>query len=216
MLEDFVINKDLDFEDSELSILVSSFKNTFNHNQKSFVCICRDVYRIWSYCKGHYFQVKNSDEWCNSYQVLAKFGFDRKAVSRYKLCYEHFMYDYGFGDFGLNMYAQDFSPSKLFELSSLEKDTFMNLVENKKLKPEMTVKQIREFLKNLKNGVSETENVLESHKEEIKEEDIPLVYDPKIEYEYSYFESKTKNQLLNIVWELQKEYQKLIKEKKKK
>ena len=36
----------------------------------------------------------------------------------------------------------------------------------------------------------------------------------KVEYEYSYFEDKTKNQLLNMIWELQKAYQKL-KEKRK-
>ena len=68
----------------------------------------------------------------------------------------------------------------------------------------MTVKQIRDYIKSLKNGTNE----------EINEEEIPEAYDPTKKYDFSYFETKTKSQLLNIVWELQKAYQKL-KEKRK-
>lgn len=215
MLDEFVENKELDFEDSELSLLVFSLKNHFCVHQDNFACICRDVYRIWSYCKGHYYQVKGKEEWCNSYQVLAKFGFDKKAVSRYKQCYEKYVVTDGNGTRLVECFS-GFSPSKLFEMLSLSQQTFFECFDKQLLRPEMTVKQIREFVKNLKNGTPQAEMVLEDksedklkEKDEIDEAEIPMAYDPKQEYEYSYFESKTKNQLLNIVWELQKAYQKL-------
>lgn len=71
----------------------------------------------------------------------------------------------------------------------------------------MTCKQIREYIRTLKDGTDKAEKVVEDTT--INEEEIPMAYNPKQEYEYSYFETKTKNQLLNIVWELQKEYQAL-------
>ena len=90
----------------------------------------------------------------------------------------------------------------------------IDLATKQIIKPSMTVKQIREYIKTLKDGSDKAEKVIEDTT--INEDDIPMAYDPKQEYEYSYFETKTKNQLLNIVWELQKAYQKLKSNKEKK
>ena len=204
-MEEFVINE-LDFEDKELSFLIKDLKQCFYKQQNSFIETCVTIHKIWSYCKGNYYKAKDN-EYYNSYKLLAKFGFDKKAVSRYKQCFEKFIVGDD-GHYTLFPQLYGFTSSKLFELLTLSDETIFNAIDNKLLKSEMTVKQIREFIKSLKDGTDKAETVVEDTTE-INEEDIPLVYDPKQEYEYSYFESKTKNQLLNIVWELQKAYQKL-------
>lgn len=208
-MEEF-INSDLDFEDNELHLLMLALQDCFEDNQINFCQTCKTIYDIWSYCKKSYFKAKNN-EYYNSYKLLAKFGFDKKAVNRYKQCYERFVL-HG-ANVLLNDY-KDFSPSKLFELLVLSSETSDELVKKQFIKPTMTVKQIREYIKTLKDGSDKAEKVIEDTT--INEDDIPMAYDPKQEYEYSYFETKTKNQLLNIVWELQKAYQKLKSNKEKK
>lgn len=210
-MEEFIDCK-LEFEDFELNSLVSNLSLCFSKQRDCFVYICRDIYKIWQYCKGTYWKAKDN-EYYNSYKLLAKFGFDKKAVSRYKSCYEKFIVD-NEQTLSLAIPFLEFTPSKLFEMLSLTRETAFELIGKRIIIPEMTVKQIREVIKNLKDGFDRPEKVIEDIT--INEEDIPMAYDPKQEYEYSYFECKTKNQLLNIVWELQKAYQKLKKTKEKK
>ena len=206
-MEEF-IKSDLEFEDDKLFWLVERLRDCFNKNQDNFYSLCEAVYNIWSYCKNNYWKAKNN-EYYNSYKLLAKFGFDKKAVNRYKQCYEKFI-----ADNSISKVVKDFTPSKLFELLSLSKDTIIGLIDKQIIVPTMTVNQIREYIKTLKDGTDKVKHVIEDTT--INEDEIPMAYDPKQEYEYSYFEEKTKNQLLNIVWELQKAYQKIIKEKNKK
>lgn len=208
-MEEF-IRSDLEFEDDKLFWLVERLRDVFNNLQDNFSNLCEAIYNIWSYCKGNYWKAKDN-EYYNSYKLLAKFGFDKKAVSRYKQCYERYVHkEQG----GLHSLYEDFTPSKLFELLVLSDETVKSSISNGLIKPTMTVKQIREYIKTLKDGSDKAEKVIEDTT--INEEDIPMAYDPKQEYEYSYFETKTKNQLLNIVWELQKAYQKLKLNKEKK
>ena len=207
---DEFINSDIDFEDKELHYLMNELSDCFEDKQLNFCKLCKTIYNIWSYCKGNYWKAKDN-EYYNSYKLLAKFGFDKKAVSRYKQCYERFIVQETailYNDY------REFTPSKLFELLTLSQDTAMELVKKQLITPTMTVKQIREYIKTLKDGTDKADKVIEDTT--INEEDIPMAYDPKQEYEYSYFETKTKNQLLNIVWELQKAYQKLKSNKEKK
>lgn len=208
----------IEFEDITLNNLLINLRNCFSNNQDNFAHTCKTIYKIWKYCKGNYLKA-NDNEYYNSYKLLDRFGFDKKAVNRYKNCYEKFIYDYENDSIFLSGIElcqkvcvkyefEKFSSSKLFELLSLSDDTINDLVNKKLIRPDMTVKQIREFIKALKDGSDKAEKVIEDTTE-INEEEIPLAYDPKQEYDYSYFETKTKNQLLNIVWELQKAYQKL-------
>lgn len=219
-MEEF-IKCDLEFENKELSLLVEQLRNTFDNSQLNFAKTCEGVYNIWKYCKDNYWRAKNN-EWYNSYKILEKFGFDKKAVNRYKNCYEKFIYNPA-NDKKIHVGAEkickvcikpefeNFTPSKLFELLILSYDTALELVAKNLITPTMTVKQIREYIKTLKDGTDKADKVIEDNL--INEEEIPEAYNPKQKYEFSYFETKTKAQLLNIVWELQKEYQKL-KEKK--
>ena len=208
-MEEF-IKSDLEFEDNELYWLVERLRDNFNNSQLNFAKTCECIYNIWKYCKGNYYKAKDN-EYYNSYKLLAKFGFDRKAVSRYKICYERFVHPQSCSLYPI---YEDFTSSKLFELLVLSEDTAKNSIINGLVLPTMTVKQIREYIKTLKDGSDKAEKVIEDTT--INEEDIPMAYDPKQEYDYSYFEKKTKNQLLNIVWELQKAYQKLKLNKEKK
>ena len=203
-MENFV-NVKLEFSDKTLSTLVANLNSTYLNCQSNFVDICIGVYKIWDYCKGNYWKAKDN-EYYNSYKLLEKFGFDKKAVSRYKQCYEKYIDGKNDNNYCLWSLVNNYSPSKLFELLVLSNEDIIELIEKDLLYPTMTVKQIRELIKSFKNGFEEPNNETTIN---INEEDIPLAYDPKQEYEYSYFENKTKNQLLNIVWELQKAYQKL-------
>lgn len=220
-MEEF-IKSYLEFEDIVLNNLLIDLRTHFDDKQVNFAQICKNIYKIWSYCKKNYYKAKDN-EYYNSYKLLAKFGFDKKAVSRLTQCYARFVYDYETDNkvplgvlpkVCLKFEFCDFSPSKLFELLSLSQDTVEEVVAKQLIKPTMTVKQIREYIKTLKDGSDKAEKVIEDTT--INEDDIPMAYDPKQEYEYSYFETKTKNQLLNIVWELQKAYQKLKSNKEKK
>ena len=207
MLDEFV-KCNLEFEDAELSVLVNALNYSFDTRQDNFVLICKDVYRIWKYCKNNYWKAKD-DKFYNAYDLLSKFGFDKKAVSRYKTCYEKFIIDNS-QTTSLYIPLQKFSPSKLFEMLSLSQSTVFEHVNSKRIRPEMTVKEIRSYIKMLKNGC------IEDKSEEIKEDEIPMAYDPKQKYDFKYFESMTKNQLLNMIWSLQEEYQKLKHNKEKK
>lgn len=206
-MEEF-IKSDLEFEDNNLYWLVERLRDCFYLEKNNFNSLCEAIYNIWSYCKGNYWKAKDN-EYYNSYKLLEKFGFDKKAVSRYRLCYEKFV-----ADNLMSKLVKDFTSSKLFELLSLSQETISQLIEKQLITPTMSVKQIREYIKTLKDGSDKAEKVIEDTT--INEDDIPMAYDPKQEYEYSYFETKTKNQLLNIVWELQKAYQKLKLNKEKK
>ena len=201
-MQDFT-NFNIEFEDNNLTLLCNDLKNCYNDNQKNFARICVTIYNIWSYCKNNYWKAKD-DDYYNSYKLLAKFGFDKKAVSRYKQCFERYIQGYDVNNVSIKTYFKDFSPSKLYELLVIPYEKLEELIDKHIIYPEMTVKQIRDYIKSLKNGANE----------EINEEEIPEAYNPSKKYDFSYFETKTKTQLLNIVWELQKAYQKL-KEKTK-
>ena len=205
-MDNFILNNDLDFDDERLQTLIIDLRKCFVDNQTNFAKTCDTIYRIWSYCKGNYHRATNN-EYYNSYKILEKFGFNKQAVSRYKQCYEKFIHIPSCTVDGLYL---GFSPSKLFELLPLSKETIDTAITNKIITPDMTIKQLREHIKVLKDGfLDKVEKVIEETLNDINEDEIPMAYDPSQKYEYSYFEKMTKNQLLNIVWELQKAYQKL-------
>ena len=202
-MENFVLDDKFDFEDKTLHMLCLDLRGCYVFNQKNFAKLCSTIYKIWCYCKNNYWKAKDN-EYYNSYKLLAKFGFDKKAVSRYKQCFERYIQDNDNYEFNVKTIFEKFSPSKLFELLVIPYEKLEELIDKHIIYPEMTVKQIRDYIKSLKNGANE----------EINEEEIPEAYNPSKKYDFSYFETKTKTQLLNMIWELQKAYQKL-KEKTK-
>ena len=196
-----MIKCEIEMEDKTLNDLLWHLNSCYHRGNAVFVDLCAIIYKIWDYCKNNYWKAKNNELY-NSYKLLEKFGFDKKAVSRHKQCFEKFIYQKApnCNAYGLRKNYEDFSSSKLFELLTLSNETLDNAIDNKLIRPDMTVKQIREIIKTIKDGTDKAEKVLEdSSTTVINEEEIPLVYNPKQEYEYSYFESKTKNQLPNYI-----------------
>ena len=89
-------------------------------------------------------------------------------------------------------------------------ETIEKAIDGHVITAENTVKEIRKIVKQIINGdpaVMVAEKNIE--KEKINEEEIPMAYDPTKEYEFEYFQPKSKNMLLNIIMSLQDAYQKL-------
>lgn len=212
-MEDFVVDKELEFENQELCFLVEKLKGCFRNQQSNFAKLCFIIYKIVDYCSsGSVVYKSKQNKYYNSSKLLEKFGFNKKAVSRYCSCYKKFISGITFETVYVEDFFSEFSPSKLFEMLSLSYKTLVDLIDKELITPKMTCKEIRKYIKGIR--ATDNEEVVEDLSVEINEEEIPMVYDPKKEYEFSYFESKTKGQLLNIVWELQKEYQKLKRKEK--
>lgn len=209
-----------EFVNENLQALVNGLKEVFSKKQDNFADMCYFVYKIWSFCKYSYLPAKDG-EFYNSYSLLEKFGFDKKAVSRLKNCYERFCVSIkkdltSKEESSIAGCYADFSPSKLFELLPLSADSCLDALNRGKIKATMTVKEIRQQVKFLINGGLEEDNKTSDAvtEDEINEEEIPMAYDPTLEYDFEYFKEKSKNQLLNIVMALQSAYQKLKGKKK--
>lgn len=97
-----------------------------------------------------------------------------------------------------------FSVSKLAELLPLSDDMITLYVKD----PRMTVAELRQLVANLNYSKADEEKKVTEQNERLDEEvkDIEAVYNPRKYYDFDYFKSKTKEQLLNIVMELQKTY----------
>ena len=203
---------EVEFDDNDLNNLIGELQQCFSNSQDTFVRLCYTIHNIWSYCKNSYWKARDN-EYYNCYKLLSKFGFDKKAVSRYKKCFETFMVASSYIDLKLQDIFQGFSSSKLFELLPLSYATICQSIDKRLITSEMTTKEIRAVVKEIKGGKT-VEKVIEE-KQEINDKEIPMVYDVNKQYDFEYFQSKTKNQLLNIVWELQQKYQALLKKKVK-
>ena len=209
-MENFVKLKNVKFKEQELNTIVEKLKSCFDKSQNNFSQICYCVHSICKWFDEHP-QPKEvlTEKYYNKYELLAGFGFDKSAISRLSNCFEKFVINDS-NDYVLGIEYKDFTQSKLYELLPLEKVDLTNLVCTRVIKPEMSVKQIRKIVKSYLNQENES-----SAKVEINEEDIPNVYDPKQTYSFDYFNSMTKNELVNMIMMLQEEYQKMKKEKRK-
>lgn len=215
-MENFKIDFELDFENTEFNQLLQNMKRYFEDQQNNFCNIAFCVYKINLYFDTHYVgKEKKSNEYYDKYKLLSKFGFDRNSISRLSNCYLRFMTGACENEIHMKTWFADFSSSKLFEFLKLSDLTIGELIDKKLITPDMTVKEIRQYIKQLADGTEKAEKVLQEIKETATEEEIPFAYNPKDYYDFAYFQEKNKSQLLNIIWELQKEYQKLKKGDKK-
>lgn len=215
-MEEFKICK-IKFEEPELNFLIENLNNCFKQSNKNFAQMCFSIYKIWSYCKGDYRKAKDN-EYYNSYSLLEKFGFDKKAVSRYKNSYERFCQGDTFGTVIVKDYFNNFSASKLFELLPLSYETLERAIDKGFIRYTMTVKAIRNTVKLLIHGEEPTTvtEVLDNsdNLKEINEEEIPMTYSPDNVYDIDFFKARSKNQLINYIMTLQTAYQKLKNKRK--
>lgn len=222
MISEFKIkfdhNPDFGFtteEFNKLQSLIDKLNSCYNNDRYNFANTCYfiseikklfDKYNMSSFVftrekKSYYFQ-----------DIMNGFELDKTQVSRLLSCFEKYIYvDVVLGAKVKDIYY-GFSKSKLFELLPVDDDTLVNDIKNKVLRPNMSVKAIRDYVKNynkLQKANSKIKDEEKENLEEESEEDIPMAYDPTKYYDFDYFEDKNKAQLLNIVWSLQGEYQKL-------
>lgn len=215
-------DKDLTDSVNILKYYLDKLNECFDKEQENFASICFYVYQIKNlfsdYTKSWYcgFETKNARY--TFYSIMRNFGLDDSQVSRILNVYDKFVELKNKQPY-ISEYIAGFSRSKLFELLPVD-DTQLRLdIKNKVLRADMSVKTIRAYVKNYKELQKQNKKLNEDKEEEqeeeqIQEEEIPMAYNPKLHYDFSYFEEKTKAQLLNIVWQLQTEYEKL-KEKNK-
>jgi len=218
-MENFLKDEKIEFEDEELTSLIKKLNECFDKSQHNFCETCKAVYEVSNWFDKHQWYYKDKNNyWHDKYELFGKFGLDKTAVCRMSNCYKRFMIDLTndksmseiFRVVRLTPYFENFSPSKLFELLKLSERTLCESIEKDLIKPSMTVKQIREYIKQIEKGDNPANKVLEQPtNNELDDEDIPMAYNPKQHYDFDYFENKSKSQLLNIVWELQKEYERI-------
>ncbi len=229
---DFVVSDLGDGRDTSSAIkdlqkYISKLKDVFKKEQNNFSELCYWTFKVKDLFLNHdnlyydRFVVRKNGCFVRFIDIMEGFGIDETQSSRILSCYDKFICinndkPYIKEDFKL------FNKSKLFELINVPNEQLLEDIKNKVLRPDMSVKAIREYVKNYKelqkaNKRLENGEECSVHEDEPKdrEEDIPMVYDPKKHYEFNYFESKTKSQLLNMIWDLQKEYEKLSKKLKK-
>lgn len=200
---------------NKLNIYIEKLNKCFDDEQENFANICYYVYKLKQLFKDYnrtwYFGFETNNQRYLFDSIMEGFGIDTTQVSRILSVYEKFI--------ELNNEKPKiisdfigFSKSKLFELLPVDTEQLKLDIKNKVLKSDMSVKTIREYVKNyltIQKQKKQLNEPREDKQEKIVEEEIPMVYNPTQHYNFDYFEEKNKAQLLNIVWDLQKEYEKL-------
>lgn len=230
-------NKDIDFifqdfcgnelqNDNLLKKLITKLDNVFKKDDKNFAELCFVTYRI----KKLFDDYRISGCWVYDRKdilysfdsIMKNFGLDNTQTSRILNCYDKFCClscsDLDKASCSIIVEFDNFSKSKLFELLSVPNQQILKDLQHNVIRTDMTIKQLRDYVKNYKALQKQNTKLNEDPKEETQEEldeDIPEAYNPKQHYDFEYFEEKNKAQLLNIVWDLQKEYERLKKEIKK-
>lgn len=217
----FVDNNDNNLK--ELTSLINKLDNCFKKENDNFADICFIVYRIKKLFDDYkHVYVYDSHSMVYHFdKVMTGFGISQSESSKLLSIYDKFCClscnDLQTAKCSIIEEFKGFSKSKLFELLPVDNVQIVKDLQNKVLRYDMSVILIRLYVKNYKALQKANKKINEKKEEtheEIREEDIPEAYDPTKYYEFQYFEEKTKFQLLNIVWDLQKAYQKLRKSKK--
>lgn len=199
---------------NELTIYIKKLDKCFKKDSDNFAEICFLVFQIHNlFMKNSYgIYLKKYQNMTYSFDTIMNgFGISKSESSRLLSCYEKFITKETdkpmiFAEF------YGFSKTKLFELLQVDNEQIKKDLQNKVLRFDFTIKQIRDYVKNLQTLEKQQAKLNgndKEEKEEIVEENIPMAYNPQQHYDFEYFQEKNKAQLLNIVWELQKEYKKL-------
>lgn len=210
-------NEFIDFSNNpinELTVYIKKLDKCFKKESDNFAEICFLVFQIHNlFMKNSYgvYLKKNQDMTYSFDTIMTGFGISKSESSRLLSCYEKFITK----EIDKPMILAEFygfSKTKLFELLQVDNEQLKKDLQNKVLRFDFTIKQIRDYVKNLqtlKKQQAKLNGNDKEEKEEIVEEDIPMAYNPQQHYDFEYFQDKNKAQLLNIVWELQREYEKL-------
>lgn len=207
----------------ELNFLIKKLDNCFKKENDNFAEICFVVYRIKNLFDDYkqVYVYPNINVTYNFDTIMNGFGISQSESSRLLNIFAKFCClscsDLKLAKCSIVEEFKCFSKSKLVELLQVDNTQIVKDLQDKVLRYDMSVASIRQYVKNYKALLKANKKLNKEEKEdvleEIREEEIPEAYDPTKYYEFQYFEEKTKSQLLNIVWDLQKAYQKLKKKK---
>lgn len=198
----------------EMTVYIQKLDKCFKKDSDNFAEICFLVFQIHNLFMKNKFGIylKNNRSISYSFDTIMNgFGISKSESSRLLSCYEKFITKETDKPMILAEFY-GFSKTKLFELLQVDNEQLKKDLQNKVLRFDFTIKQIRNYVKNLQTLEKQQAKLNgndKKEKEEIIEEDIPMAYNPQQHYDFEYFQEKNKAQLLNIVWELQKEYEKL-------
>ena len=205
------------FDDEELKVIVTSLNTIFRHEQEEFVHLCYYFSRLKDYfkSKGKYYLVsghikKDNTIKCTYLDIIKQFGYEERYVNKCVQCYEKFT-DKAVNAPKMESVFLPFGRAKLFELLLLSKETIIQNIESGALKPDMTLKEIREFVKYIKGKEKKDNNVAEELEDE---EDFSGTFDIKNDYDFAYFKKLSKEELLDISWKLYQMTRKVNKKKK--
>jgi len=196
---------------------IKSLRKVFAKDQQNFAELCYYTYSLKSLFDGYvYIPCHDKDQ--NNYDfksIMRGFGIDETQSSRLCSCFEKYCQKIDNEKPKLLVEFLDFSKSAMYELLPIPTEQIISDIHSHVLKSEMTIKQVRDYVKNYKTMQKQNEklNNKKKEKEKVVDEDIPEAYNPKQHYDFKYFEKQSKSQLLNMIWELQKEYERLKKSK---
>ena len=140
--------KNIEFEEEEINKLVKKLNELHKAQQNDFSTLCYTVYKInaWFLDNEDLVLKSKTNDYYNSKQLFKQLGFTSKQVKRYCNCFTKYMI---LDDVGskLKDVFKKFSESKLIELLPVEDSTLLEYLNNDDITAEMTVKEIRAFLK---------------------------------------------------------------------
>lgn len=219
----YCLSKELITDDGvvvkELNTLINRLDKCFKKDSDNFAETCFIVFRIKKLFDDYkqVYVYNRKQETYNFDTIMTGFGISKSESSRILSCYDKFCClscsDLETAKCTIIEEFKGFSKSKLFELLQVDNSQIIEDLQNKVIRFDFSVKSLRDYVKNLQELKRQQAKLNQKQEdkieEEFNEEDIPPAYNPQQHYDFEYFENKNKAQLLNIVWELQKEYEKL-------
>ena len=209
----------------KLKKITADINFCFIDEQKNFCQLCYNLNELRNLfysdeCYYHAFETKDKRYPFEAY-VNEFFGLDLRYVEKCIAIYKKFMFLQVVGDVAdLNVRFvdcfQNFNKSKLFELLPVAIEQLKNDIRIGVLSSEMSARQIREYVKNLKGGKKKENVVLEDADKTLDEQEaeLPSAFDPQHEYDFDFYKSKTKGDLVGYCVDFQRLVQKLLKKKK--
>ncbi len=196
-----------------LERITNEINSCFSTKQENFLNLCvslRNLKRLFLSDKSWYRGFDAENGRYTFVRYVLEFGFEVRYVEKCIQCVDKFiLFSAGAGGYEFDPLFKDFSSSKLFELLSVSHEQLEKDIKNKKLSSDMTFKEIRSYVKELKGTEKKENQVLE---EPTQEDKVEIDYNPNKHHDRKYFESLSKEELVEIVLQLQDCYESLLEE----
>ena len=209
----------------KLKKITADINFCFMDEQKNFCQLCYNLNELRNlfYSDESYYHVFETKDkrYPFEFYVNEFFGLDLRYVEKCIAVYRKFMFLQVVGA-GADLLVkfvdgfQNFNKSKLFELLAVSTEQLKNDINIGVLSPGMSKLQIREYVKNLKGGKKKENVVLEDVDKTLDEQEaeLPSAFDPQHEYDFDFYKTKTKADLVGYCIDLQRTVQKLLRKKK--